>query len=101
RHLLGWQVAPRRVWGAFLAILAAVLSALTHLDALGQSADANFLNQNPSPTNTSPGLAIFNGHAGQAGVPGTPTDGTAWLVGSAFGQPVGSQLFWNDTQEIL
>lgn len=83
------------------AILVTVLVALAQSSAYAQSANALFLNQNPAPTNTSPGVAIFSGHAGQAGVAGTPTDGTTWLVGSAFGQPVGSELFWNGTQEIL
>src|SRR5690349_11552357 len=76
-----------------VALIVASVALISCNLSTAQSASALFLNQNPAPTNTAPGLAIFSGNAGQAGGAGTPTDRTIWLVGSAFGQPVGSDIF--------
>jgi hypothetical protein len=81
-------------------VVAGFCMAMAQVAVLAQSASAFYLNQNPAPTGTLPGVVLFSGHAGQASEAGTPTDGSAWLVGSAFGQPMTSGLFWNDSQDV-
>lgn len=93
---VGIEFAPRGNT-LFLAAVTALCLTLAQHRALAQSVSALYLNQNPAPAGTTPGTTLFGGHAG---VTGTSTDGVAWLVGSAFGQPVGSDLFWNDSQDV-
>jgi hypothetical protein len=93
--ILDFKLAPSSS-RHFLAMTAAFCLTLAQHAAQAQSASALYLNQTPAPAGTAPGTALFSGHAGQAGVTGTPTANGTWLVGSAFGQPVGSDLFWND-----